>query len=70
MSFCLTIVDNAAAGKIIPMSRFRDLSSQARQQNYVKTPYNCLSKQGQITPQIRVTGLLFLPLYTPLRDTE
>ena len=29
-------------------------------------PYNCLSKQGQITPQIRVTGLPFLPLYTPL----
>ena len=29
-------------------------------------PYNCLSKQGQITPQIRVTELPLLPLWTPL----
>ena len=40
MSKCLTIVDDAAAaaaaaaGKVTPMSRFRDLSSQARQKLY------------------------------------
>ena len=56
----LVILNNYFKFEVDGLNTFRNI------QNYVKMPYNCLSKQGQITPQIRVTGLPFLPLYTPL----
>ena len=56
----LVILNNYFKFEVDRLNTFRNI------QNYVKMPYNCLSKQGQITPQIRVTGLPLLPLWTPL----
>ena len=56
----LVILNNYSKFEVDSLNTFWNI------QNYVILPYNCLSKQGQITPQIWVTGLPFLPLYTPL----
>ena len=56
----LVILNNYFKFKVDRLNTFRNI------QNCVKMPYNYLSKQGQITPQIRVTGLPLLPLWTPL----
>ena len=62
MSENLTIVDNAAyayayayAGKVIPMSRFRDLSSQARQKQtrYFPLENENFHKDGRTHRQLR-----------------